>query len=141
MKFKIWQASLASRLFIHRLLSGKPIHEQTKGYYMKTFRTLDLAVQFHDLASEVKAPAYLRDQLLRASSSIALNLSEGNAKQSVKEKKRYYQTAYASLQECKTIFKLMKDENSPIVRLGDHLGASLYKLLNSETTTAITPRR
>ncbi len=108
---------------------------------MKTFRTLDLAVEFHELANGVKAPAYLRDQLLRASSSIALNLSEGNAKQSAKEKKRYYQTAYASLQECKSIFKLMKDEHSPIVRLGDHLGASLYKLLNAKITTVITPRR
>ncbi len=74
----------------------------------KKFRTLDLAIQFHDQAEKLKLSGHLKDQLLRASSSIALNLSEGNAKPSVKETKRYYQTAYASLKECETIFQLAK---------------------------------
>jgi four helix bundle protein len=98
---------------------------------MKTFRTLDLAVQFHERVETIGATGHLRDQLLRAASSIALNLAEGNAKSSVKEKKRFYQTAYGSLKECETIFILMKLKDEDLTKAADHLGACLYKLNKS----------
>jgi four helix bundle protein len=47
---------------------------------MKKFRTLELAIQFHDQMSRLKIQGHLRDQLDRACSSIALNLAEGNAR-------------------------------------------------------------
>jgi four helix bundle protein len=99
---------------------------------MKTFRTLDLAIEFHDLADNSKVAGHLRDQLIRASSSVSLNLTEGNAKYSVKEKKRYYQIAYGSLQECKTILKLAKSDDPNLNDSADKLGAWIYKLLKSE---------
>ena len=102
---------------------------------MKTFRTLDLAIEFHEEVERLSIAGHLREQLLRACSSIALNLAEGNAKRSVKEKKRYYQTAYASLQECKTILKLGKCDNEKVIDTADKLGAWLFKLLKSEITT------
>lgn len=101
---------------------------------MKTFQTLELAIQFYKLVEHIKITGNLRDQLLRASSSIALNLSEGNAKASVKEKKRYYQTAYASQKECQTILRLAQNQNQQIEKLADQLGAYLYKLLRSQIT-------
>jgi four helix bundle protein len=102
---------------------------------MKTFRTLDLAIEFHEKIESLTITGHLRDQLLRACTSIALNLSEGNAKRTTKEKKRYYQTAYASLQECKTILKLGKCEDQKLIDLADKLGAWLFNLLKSEITT------
>ncbi len=102
---------------------------------MKTFRTLDLAIEFYGKVEEQKMTGNLRDQLLRAASSISLNLSEGNAKSSVKEKKRFYQIAYASLKECQTILKLSKIADTEIIQMADHLGASVYKLMKSEITT------
>jgi four helix bundle protein len=99
---------------------------------LKTFRTLDLSVEFYELSEQSDIKGNLRDQLLRAASSISLNLSEGNAKRTVAEKKRYYHTAYASCQECKTILRLAKIENSKINQVVDHLGASLYKLLKAD---------
>lgn len=99
---------------------------------MKTFRTLDLSVEFYDLAGKSDIQGNLRDQLLRAASSISLNLAEGNAKRTEKEKKRYYHTAYASCQECKTILKLAKLSDSEIMNTADRLGAWLYNLLKSE---------
>ena len=105
---------------------------------MKTFRTLDLAVTYYELAEKIRITGNLRDQLLRAASSIALNLAEGNAKSSVKEKKRYYQTAYASLKECETVLKLVKTEDSIIIQTTNHLGASLYKLMNSSISVKDT---
>lgn len=75
---------------------------------MKTFRTLELSEKFYHQTETLKLNGNLRDQMTRASSSIALNLAEGNAKPSVKEKRRYYQTAYASLKECQSILRLAK---------------------------------
>ena len=68
---------------------------------MKTFIALERAKEFYREVKVIKLPYYMKDQLLRASSSVALNLSEGNAKYSLKEKNRFYSIAYASLKECK----------------------------------------
>lgn len=51
------------------------------------------------------------------------------------EKKRFYQIAYASLQECKTILKLAKCEDETLVDLVDKLGAWIYNLLKSDIKT------
>ena len=101
---------------------------------MKTFRTLDLAIEFYEKVEEWTLTGHLRDQILRASSSISLNLSEGNAKRTQKEKKRYYHTGYASCQEGKTILRLAKLNDHEILNTTDKLGAYLYNLLKSEIT-------
>jgi len=98
---------------------------------MKNFKTLELATEFYDRVQKLKIEGHLRDQLLRAASSIALNLSEGNAKFSIKEKKRFYQMAYASQKECQTILKLLAMEDKTVWSKVDILGASIYKLLQS----------
>ena len=102
---------------------------------MKTFRTLDLSVEFYELSEKSDIKGNLRDQLLRAASSISLNLSEGNAKRTVPEKKRYYQTAYASAQECKTILKLAKIKDQKTLDMADKLGAWIFNLLKAEIQT------
>ncbi len=107
---------------------------------MKTFRTLDLAIDFHEQVVNLKVQGHLKDQLLRAASSIPLNLAEGNAKPSVKEKKRYYQTAYGSIKECQTIFRMLKLEDPEIISTANHLGACLYKLIDSKITEIIRPK-
>jgi four helix bundle protein len=99
---------------------------------MKKFRTLDLAVEFYRKTETLKLAGNLKDQLLRAASSIALNLSEGNAKRTAKEKKHFFYTAYASCQECKTILKLTGFEKDFIADEADRLGAYLFKLLKSD---------
>ena len=106
---------------------------------MKTFRTLDLATDFYEIAQKLKVKGHLRDQLLRGSSSVALNLSEGNAKFSVDEKKRFYQIAYASSKECQTILKLLAIKDDEIVKMADHLSACIYKLLDSKITPVKRP--
>jgi four helix bundle protein len=104
----------------------------TKENEMKTFRTLDLSVEFYELSEKSDVKGNLRDQLLRAASSISLNLAEGNAKRTVPEKKRYYQMAYASVQECKTILRLAKVSDENILNTMDKLGAWIFNLLKSE---------
>ena len=99
---------------------------------MQNFRTLDAAIEFSKLSTQLKFKGHLKEQLQRAASSIALNLSEGNGKGSAKEKRSFFQTAYASLRECQTIFKLMNIHNNELSQKADALGAMLYKLVNSE---------
>lgn len=99
---------------------------------MKTFKTLELSIEFYELSEKSEIKGNLRDQLLRAASSISLNLSEGNAKRTVPEKKRYYQMAYASAQECKTILRLGKITDEKLVDMTDKLAAWIYNLLKSE---------
>lgn len=98
----------------------------------KTFKTLELAVEFYQVTEALKLKGHLRDQLLRASSSIPLNLTEGNAKWSVKEKKRFYQIAYGSLKECQMLFRLLNVKDENLIQRADHLGASLFKLMRSD---------
>ena len=102
---------------------------------MKSFRTLDLAIEFYGKAEEQKISGNLRDQLLRAASSISLNLSEGNAKRTPKEKRRYYHIAYASTQECKTILRLIKNTDAGLSDRVDKLAASIYRLMNAKVHT------
>lgn len=99
---------------------------------MKTFRTLDLAIEFSKTATSLKYKGHLKDQLQRAASSIALNLSEENAKGSAREKRNFFHTAYGSLRECQTIFKLMDLKDEKLHKQADELGACLYKLVNSQ---------
>ena len=95
---------------------------------MNSFRTLDLAKDYYQLSRHLKLPAHLKDQFLRSSSSVALNLSEGNAKMSEKEKLRFYEIAHGSFRESVTILDLENIEDKQIREVADRLGASLYKL-------------
>ncbi|MBF0297976.1 MAG: four helix bundle protein [Oligoflexia bacterium] len=72
---------------------------------------------------------HLKDQLLRSSSSIALNIGEGNAKSSSKDRKKFFQIAYASLKESLVALELAEIHDLELFNLGDHIGGSLYKLI------------
>ena len=93
---------------------------------LKNFRTYHLSIEFYRECKKIKLPHSMKDQLTRAATSISLNLAEGSAKPSVKERLRYYSIAFGSLREIQAIIKL---ENLRSLELrADHLGACLYKL-------------
>ena len=95
---------------------------------LKNFKTYGLAVQFHKRCKLLKAPAYLRDQLLRASSSVALNLAEGSGKRTLAEQRRFYNIALGSLRECQAVCDLLETADGETVRLADTIGGCLYRL-------------
>lgn len=108
---------------------------------MKSFRTLDLAVEFYEVVEKIEVTGHLKDQLHRAAASISLNISEGNARGSANDKRHFFQTAYGSLRECQTIFRLLKLSDPEPLKAADRLGAHLYRLLNSEIRTSPFHRR
>lgn len=96
---------------------------------MYNFKTHQISVEFYRLTQQVDLPKHLKDQMNRASSSVSLNLAEGNAKFSYKDKARIYQIAYGSFRECQTILELAQIPNAEIEAKSKHLGASLYRLI------------
>ena len=93
---------------------------------LKNFRAFELSVVFYKECKKVKLPHAMKDQLSRAASSISLNLMEGSAKASAKERIRFYGFAFASVREIQAIIRLEELRN--LEATADHLAAMLYKL-------------
>jgi four helix bundle protein len=76
-------------------------------YEFSWLRTLEVyrqAIAFIAWLSDLLEPAArlgeIKDQLERASSSVALNIAEGNGKYSLKDRCRFFDTAHGSALEC-----------------------------------------
>ncbi len=99
---------------------------------MKNFRSYQLAVHFYQSVQNITLPKHLKDQLLRASSSIALSLAEGRGKRTLADQKRYFQIAFGSIRECQAVFDLHPSAASEnLLDTLDHLAASVFKLLRN----------
>ncbi len=96
---------------------------------MKNFRCYELAKTLYTECKNAPVKGEVRDQLLRASLSICLNLIEGSAKQTAKERRRFYYIALGSQRECFCIIEL--EQLHKLKDSADKLGASLYKLIKS----------
>ncbi len=94
---------------------------------MHSFRTLDLAKVFYIESKKMKLPYYLKNQLLRASLSVVLNLSEGNQRSTKKDQLRFMNISLTSLRECQTIIEIEKLNS--IKQRADILGAHLFNLI------------
>ena len=88
----------------------------------------EVAIEFYRSINEVKVPIFLRDQLARAASSIVLNLAEGNAKPTLKDKRKFFYISYGSLKECEVIYKMQGLEHTNSFQLLDKAGALIWKL-------------
>lgn len=95
---------------------------------LKNFKTYQLAVQFHRDCEGLNVPSYLRDQLMRASSSVVLNIAEGSGKLTFADKRRFYSIALGSLRESMAALELRGDIPSQLASTSDQLGACLYRL-------------
>ncbi|MEI8347736.1 MAG: four helix bundle protein, partial [Pseudomonadota bacterium] len=70
------------------------------------FRTYNLSVLLYRECAKIKLPHHLKDQLLRASSSIALNLAEGRGKRTPKDQRRFFDIAFGSVREVQSVLDL-----------------------------------
>jgi four helix bundle protein len=96
---------------------------------MQNFKTYQLAVEFYQRASKLSAPQHLRDQLARASSSIALNTAEGAGRwDTPADRRRFFRMALGSLRESVAILDLLGNKEPHLRQLADSLGAMLYAL-------------
>lgn len=93
---------------------------------MKTFRTYQLAKDFYQASRNLGLTGSLRDQFDRASLSVVLNLAEGSAKATAKDRKRFYRIAFGSLREVQCVLDLIGDRE--LIESADVLAAHLYRL-------------
>jgi four helix bundle protein len=92
---------------------------------------LFLAVRFYKTTRSKRLPSGLKDQLGRAASSVALNLSEGWGKSTTPDRHRFYQIAFGSIRECQAIVDLESQEfTTEEQKLLDQLAAGTYRLIN-----------
>ena len=63
-------------------------------------RAIEFVSWAHPLIESLPASASVRNQLDRASTSVPLNLAEGNGKFSMRDRARYFQIACGSALEC-----------------------------------------
>lgn len=93
---------------------------------MKKFKTYQLAVQFYKQSSGLKLKEPLKNQFQRALLSIVLNLAEGSAKPTAKDRRKFYYISLGSLREIQAILDMIGHVG--LAKQADKLGAYLYKL-------------
>ncbi len=109
---------------------------------LEKFDAFQIAKKYYWACKMVKVPKYLQDQLLRASSSIALNTAEGSGKRTLQDQSRSYSIALGSLRECEAILALEQINDPGLKNMGDKLGAILYTLSHRLNRTGFrTDRR
>ena len=98
---------------------------------LTNFRTYQLALELYRQCEDITMPRYLRDQLLRAASSICLNLAEGSAKPTKKDRLRFYYIAFGSLREVQGLVDLQPEKLQNLNEISDQLGAYFYRLVHA----------
>ncbi|MBY0471695.1 four helix bundle protein [bacterium] len=78
----------------------------------------------------IQARSSLREQLLRASESVVLNIAEGAGRTSKRDQARIYAIALGSVREVQAVFDLINLENPQAIKLADHIAACLYRLIH-----------
>jgi four helix bundle protein len=96
---------------------------------MTNFRTYQLALRFYKSSRNLKLTGALKDQFERAALSIPLNLVEGSAKPTQKDRKKFYFIALGSLREVQAILAI--SFNAELEKKADKLAAHLYRLCHS----------
>ncbi|MCM2322840.1 MAG: four helix bundle protein [Oligoflexia bacterium] len=105
---------------------------------LRDFKAFQLAKEFHWACKTLRISRFLQDQLLRASSSVALNTAEGSGKRTPQEQRRFYGIALGSLRECEAIIELEKIENPELLTKLDRLGAILFTLCRAPENRPVT---
>ncbi|MBF0316303.1 MAG: four helix bundle protein [Oligoflexia bacterium] len=98
---------------------------------LRNFKAFNLVKSSYHACLELKIPRHLKDQLLRATSSAALNLAEGSARRGIEDKRKFYNIALASLREGQAVIILANLEGCDAEIILDQASACVYKLLQT----------
>ncbi len=95
---------------------------------LSNFRSYQLSLELYRECKTVKLPHHLKDQLLRAASSICLNLAEGSAKPTPRDRAKFYAIAFGSCREVQSVIQMEPEALAGLHTRADSLGGCLYKL-------------
>ncbi len=91
------------------------------------FLALDKATELYGECEKLRLQEPIKNQLLRASLSIALNLTEGSGRIHLKDRRRFYSIAMGSLRETQCLIRILKNQN--LAKEYDRLGGLIYGLI------------
>ncbi len=104
----------------HKLIAWKEAYSLCLGMYVVT-KSLPTEERFA-----------LGDQIRRSATSVPLNIAEGNAKRTPKEKRRYFEIALASLEELHCQISIARDlqylSKDTFTKIDDHMNRVSYLL-------------
>ena len=93
------------------------------------FRVLNEAIRFHRVVRALRLPSRkLKDQLVRAAESVALQLSEGDRRSSQQDRLCFFNRALTSAKEAQTALVLGEVRDPMVLDRADYLGAAIYRL-------------
>lgn len=101
---------------------------------LANFTAFQIAKRHYWKCKTLLLPRFLQEQLLRASSSICLNLAEGSGKRTPADQRRFYSIAFGSVRECQAILELENINEPELKDLGNQLGAILFTLSRKKLT-------
>ena len=93
---------------------------------MKKLKTYQLAIKFYHKAKRLYLKQPYKDQFERAIVSIVLNIAEGSAKPTAKDRRKFYYISLGSLRETQAILEMIN--NKELRKECNILGGYLYKL-------------
>ncbi|RME60177.1 four helix bundle protein [Candidatus Parcubacteria bacterium] len=96
---------------------------------MKNFKSYQASIAFYKSLKSLKLPSSLSQQLKRAAASVTLNLAEGNYKDSIKERIKFFQIALGSIKECQAVLTLTNNDNTYQAKLADNTAKLIYCLV------------
>lgn len=91
------------------------------------FLALDKATELYWQCESLKLREPIKGQLLRASLSIALNLTEGSGRIHQKDRRRFYSIAMGSLRETQCLVRILRNES--LEKEYDFLGGLIFGLI------------
>lgn len=104
------------------------VYKKAKAFHLKSIILLE----------EIKPTNYVRDQLGRASMSIALNIAEGSGKFSKPDRRSFLVIARASIFECVAVIDLLHDQHKvkeiafeEFINHADELSRILYTMIRN----------
>ena len=92
---------------------------------LKTFRTYQVALAFYADVKGLRIEAHLKEQLLRAAASVALNAAEGYGRRTPADRRRHFHIALGSLRESQAALALAGVTDERMIDRADHLGGCL----------------
>ena len=94
---------------------------------------------FANQYEKLKLKNPVKDQLMRASLSVALNITEGSGRLTPRDQRKFYGIAMGLLRESQTLVKIIGNDN--LIRRYDHLGRLLYGLLRKTSCPYPPPEK
>lgn len=114
--------------------------------YQQALKWVEQAELIHG-RSGPKSFLHLKDQLIRAATSVALNIAEGDGKWSSLDKQNFFKTARGSLYECVAVIQVLhrrgivRDSEYPeIYSQLESIGKMLTALIHSASRQAYMPK-